>query len=104
MDTHDGARIDVIFGLSPFEEDAIKRAIKIPVAGVPVNFCTPEDLILSKMISDREKDLHDAHQIILRQDGKLDLAYLEPRLKQFSQELKQPAILERWNRWREALV
>jgi len=102
LDSKAGVRIDLIFGVSPFEETAIKRAVQIPVAGMPVNFCTPEDLILSKMISDREKDLNDAREIILRQHGKLDLAYLEPCLKELAQGLRKPAIWDRWQTWKEA--
>src|SRR5437867_1829187 len=57
VETARGARIDIIFGLLPFERAAIDRAIEVPMAGVRARVCTAEDLILMKIISDRERDV-----------------------------------------------
>ena len=46
LESDQGVRIDVIFGLLPFEREAIERAVPIAMAGAQVKFCTAEDLVL----------------------------------------------------------
>lgn len=99
LENKDGVRIDVIFGLLSFEQDAIARAVTLHVAGVPVRFCTAEDLILMKIVSDRERDLSDARAIIGRRSAELDRDYLEPRIRELSVVLERPDIEERWRAW-----
>ncbi len=41
------------------EETAIRRARLMSVAGERVRVCTPEDLIVLKIVSDRARDLED---------------------------------------------
>ena len=96
------ARIDVIFGMLPFEEEAIQRAVTMTIAGVGVRFCTAEDLILHKIVSDRERDLSDAAGIVRTRLPQLDLAYLEPRIATFARDLDRPEIQERWASWKRA--
>jgi hypothetical protein len=99
--TQDNTRIDLLFGMLPFEETAISRAIEKDIQGTSVRFCTAEDLILHKIISDREKDLRDAENIIARQKNKLDIAYLEPRIKELAEFLEKPEILQKWHAWKK---
>ncbi|MBN1595801.1 hypothetical protein JW933_07740 [candidate division FCPU426 bacterium] len=98
LQTPENICIDMIFAILPYEKKAIQRAVQKEVSGKPVYFCTAEDLILYKIISDRPKDLDDARQITRRQKGKLDSAYLEPLLKELSIALAKPGI---WNNWLE---
>jgi hypothetical protein len=98
--TRDGVRVDLILGLLSFEEEAIRRARPVPVAGRAIRFCTPEDLILHKIISSRERDLADARAVALRRGASLDLAYLEPRVAELAALLEQPEIADRWQAWK----
>ncbi len=101
--TDHGIRIDMIFGLLPFEQEAIARGVTREIAGHAVRYCTAEDLILHKILSERPRDLEDARGVTLRQGASLDLAYLEPRIQELARELDEPGILERWDGWlREA--
>ena len=95
-----GVRIDIVFGMLPFEEQAIRRAVTIPVAGAPVRFCTAEDLILHKVVSDREQDLADVRGILRRQLPRLDLAYLEPRIAELARLLDRPEIQSSFSAWK----
>lgn len=99
--TQANTRIDLLFGMLPFEETAISRAIEKNVQGTPVHFCTAEDLIIHKIISEREKDLHDAEKIIARQKNKLDMGYLEPRIEELAGILEKPDILKKWEAWKK---
>ena len=96
-----GERIDVVFGMLPFEEEAIRRAVTVRVAGADVRFCTAEDLVLHKIVSERERDLNDARAITRRRLAQLDLAYLEPRIEELSQGLERPEITARWQAWKQ---
>jgi hypothetical protein len=101
LDSEDGVPIDVVFGTLPFEQQAIARSVEVPVAGTPVRFCTPEDLILHKIVSGRERDLQDVRGIVLRRLKVLDLAYLEPRIRELSDALEGPELWHSWSRWKK---
>jgi hypothetical protein len=103
LESRAGIRIDLIFGLLPFERDAIERAKPVPVADQEIRFCTPEDLILLKIISKRDRDLTDVQGILRRRFPELDLEYLEPRIEELSTLLSRPEILQNWSRWKAGL-
>lgn len=94
-----GVRIDLIHGLLPFEREAIDRAIAMTIGDASVRFCTPEDLVLMKIVSDRERDIEDARAVVRRRRRDLDVAYLEPRILELATLLERPDIRERWERW-----
>jgi hypothetical protein len=100
LETPEGVRADVIFGMLPFEEAAIARAVRREVAGRSIAFCTAEDLVLMKVLSDRPQDVADAEGIVRARGNELDLDYLVPRLEELAAQLERPEILERWRRWR----
>ncbi len=94
-------RIDIIFGALPFEKDAIDRAVEVKVGDTSIKFCTAEDLILLKILSERSKDLEDVRGILRFQREKLDFTYLEPRIEELSDLLDRPGIRQEWGQWKE---
>jgi len=94
-------RIDLIFGSLPFEENAIKRAVKVQIGNTAINFCTAEDLILLKIISDRDKDTEDVRGILQFQKKNLDYDYLEPRITELADFLDKPDIKRQWEKWKK---
>ena len=103
LESRSGVRVDLIFGLLPFEREALERATLVHVAGEDVHFCTPEDLILLKIISRRAQDQTDVQGILQRRYSELDFAYLEPRIEELSELLSRPQIVHRWSRWKAEL-
>lgn len=99
LETRAGVRIDLIFGMLPFEREAICRGVSRSVAGRLVRFCTAEDLVLHKIISDRDQDLRDVRAILRRRGPKLDRDYLEPRIQELSDALERPDIWSNYERW-----
>lgn len=95
-----GVRLDIVFARLPFEEEVLARAVAIDVGAATVRFCSAEDLILMKIVSDRPRDRDDAHGVTLRRFRHLDMAYLEPRIGELATLLEQPAITERWAAWK----
>lgn len=103
LESRAGVRVDLIFGLLPFEREAVARARSVAVAGGQIRFCTPEDLILLKIISRREKDQADVQGVLRRRFTELDLDYLEPRIEELSELLSRPEIWQNWSRWKAEL-
>ena len=101
LESEDRVRIDLIFGMLPYEQEAIKRAVELNVAGSPVRFCTPEDLILHKIVSERERDLTDARGVTRRRIESLDLTYLDLRIRELAETLERPGIWNSWEKWKK---
>ena len=75
------------------------EGVERSVAGKAIRFCTAEDLILYKIISDRERDLRDVEGIMRRRGPELDRAYLDPRVQELADILEQPDIMSRYQDW-----
>ncbi|HEA65725.1 MAG TPA: hypothetical protein ENI07_02725 [Desulfobacterales bacterium] len=101
LQTKNGVRLDIIFGSLPYEQEAIQRSIDVDISGTPVRFCTPEDLILHKIISTREKDLDDIIGLLNRRLSLLDLKYLEPRIRELVKITENPDTWKRWLEWKK---
>ena len=100
LQTEEGVRIDLIFGTLPYEQKAIARAVALSIADYPVRFCTPEDLILHKIVSERERDLADAQGVALRRIQSLDITYLDSCVRELADSLGRSEILSNWERWK----
>ena len=100
LESRSKVRVDLIFGLLPFEREAVARAKPVPVARTEIRFCTPEDLILLKIISKRDRDRADVRGIVSRRLSELDLDYLEPRIEELSELLSRPEIVRDWSKWK----
>lgn len=92
--------IDIIFGALPFEKAAIDRAVAVDVGDARIKFCTAEDLVLLKIISERPQDLEDVRSILQFQKNNLDSDYLEPRVASLSDLLDRPDIMRNYRKWK----
>lgn len=70
-------RIDLIFAGLPYEETALGRAKEVEIQGIGVRICSPEDLIIHKIISERPRDREDVEGIFRQQGPNLDFVYLD---------------------------
>jgi hypothetical protein len=93
-------RIDMIFGLLPFEQQAIERAHSIEMAGTRIPVISAEDLILMKIVSTRPRDLGDIESIVDARAAVLDLHYLTPRIEALADSLPELGVRERWQQLR----
>lgn len=92
--TRTGVDVDLILAALPYESAAIRRAHAIPVGKRTVRICSPEDLIIHKLASERTQDLADVEGVVTRQAGRLDLDYLRPRVRELARGLERPEIEE----------
>jgi len=89
-----GTRIDILLAEVEFDLESIRRSKEVVVhPGVVVSVCSPEDLIIYKLISTRLQDHVDAATVIRRQDKSLDNEYIIRWLEQFEQALDDSTIV-----------
>jgi hypothetical protein len=79
-----GIRVDFIFSTTPYETQAIARAVRVKVGDVDVPFATAEDLIIHKLFAGRARDVEDAVGIVHRKGTGLDWAYIERWAREFA--------------------
>ena len=83
-DIDTGIRVDFIFSKTPYERQAIERAVIVELGGEPVPFASAEDLVIHKLFAGRARDLEDVATVIRRQRTKIDWAYLEQWAQEFA--------------------
>jgi hypothetical protein len=87
-----GVKVDLLLSRHPYARSAIERAVTIKVRRKQVKFCTPEDLVLHKIISERERDRSDVEYILRRRRKTLDREYLDVRVHELAVMLDRPEI------------
>ena len=75
-------RVDLIFSFTPYESEAIRRAVGISFGGTTVRFATAEDLIIHKLVAGRPRDFEDVRGVLARHPS-LDDAYLTKWMSAF---------------------
>jgi predicted nucleotidyltransferase len=85
--------VDFLLALPGYEQLIIERAKQCDLEGFRAWVCSPEDLIIQKMITGRGKDRPDIEALLIEQHGTLDEAYIEDWLAQFSEALDNPGLL-----------
>jgi hypothetical protein len=96
-----GTRADVIFAGLPFEEAAIGRARPERLGQVEVRVCTPEDLVVHKIVSERPRDREDVAGILERSGARMDLERLDRLVESLAEELEHPDMLAFWRGLRQ---
>lgn len=93
-----GVALDIALGGLPFEEEACERATSFEfLPGVSLLTCSAEDLIIMKAFANRPKDWSDLKSVILKQQGKVDKAYILERLTPLAEIKAAPEILVKIN-------
>ncbi len=97
-----GTRFDLLLADVIYDEEAIRRAKELTLQpGVVAMVCSPEDLIVYKLISTRERDHRDAESVIRRQGDKLDDEYVLSWLREFEQALDDSTLVMTYSHMRE---
>jgi hypothetical protein len=83
----DSVPVDLVFAAVPYEEEAIRRARVISIGGKEARVCSPEDLILHKIVSTRPRDREDIEGVFQYRHSELDYVYLDPRIEELASAL-----------------
>lgn len=92
-----GISIDLSCAALEFEREMIERAITLDLGGVKLKVPTPEDLLITKAVAHRPKDLIDIESII-ETHPQLDVRRVERWAQEFSDALEMPEIMESLDR------
>jgi hypothetical protein len=90
-DVDSGIRIDLMFSFSNYEQEAIARAVEIPIGSASVRFASVEDLVIHKIVAGRPRDIEDA-RIVVQKNPTLDRDYVRGWLRQFEDATGQMLI------------
>ena len=97
--THEptGMEIDLSLGALPFEREMIDRAQTIVIGSLRARVATPEDLMITKAVASRPKDLADI-ELILEVHSDLNLQRVRHWVHEFALVLEMPEIEENLER------
>jgi len=88
LDPASSIRIDFIFSVSEYEQQAMGRVRRIGIGKADVRFAAAEDVIVHKIVAGRPRDLEDVRSILLKNPG-LDREYIRHWLSEFDRSLAQ---------------
>jgi hypothetical protein len=96
-----GTRLDLLLSDVSFDAEAVRRARDVTLRpGWVASVCSPEDLIVYKLISIRQRDHDDAESVVRRQGEALDDEYVLTWLRRFEQALDDSTLVATYRRMR----
>jgi hypothetical protein len=96
-----GTRLDLLLADTPYDVVAVQRGRDVELQpGMTVRLCSPEDLVIYKLISTRPRDHEDAQSVIRRQGSNLDDDYVLDWLRQFEQALDDSTLVAEYQHLR----
>ncbi|MBP1732453.1 MAG: hypothetical protein H6Q55_2882 [Deltaproteobacteria bacterium] len=92
-DVFSNLRVDLIFSFTPYEAEAIRRAVPVVLDGVSVHFASAEDLIIHKLVAGRPRDIEDVAGVLARKPS-LDEKYVTKWLTSFRDVVNKDLVSE----------
>jgi hypothetical protein len=84
-----GLALDVVLGGPGLEEEFLRTARQVDIGGVTVPVIGPEELIVTKVLASRSKDLDDVRGILVAQAEALDLQRIRDLLRAIESAIDQ---------------
>lgn len=93
-----GMPIDMVIASTALQAEFMARRKQMDIQGVHVSLISPEDLVVTKVLAGRRKDLADIRGILDVQRTTLDMHYIRRLLSELSSALSDPRLLSRFER------
>ena len=90
--------LDIVLAGPGIDQDFLERAQRVDVGGVSVPILCVEDLLATKVLAGREKDLEDVRGILAERRDRIDLARARAVLRELDRALGRPELLESFDR------
>ena len=84
-----GMPLDVVLAGPGLEEQFLHRAVVVALDDFAVPVISPEDLVVTKLLAGREKDVEDIRGVLRVRAGRLDLDYIRRTLTMVEDALGQ---------------
>lgn len=101
-----GLGLDLVLGGPGLEQLFLDHTVPVDVAGTTVPFISPEDLIVTKLLAGREKDIDDVRGVLAERGSALDVSRIRTTLRMLEDALGQsdltPALDRELDRWRRS--
>lgn len=81
--------LDVVLSVSGLEDEFLRRAVSLDVDGLEVRVISAEDLVITKILAGRPKDVEDARLILKRKRSSLDHVRIRGVLSELEEALDQ---------------
>lgn len=88
-----GMPLDVVIAGPGLEEEFLGRAISVDIRGTSVPVISPEDLIVTKILAGRPKDIEDIRGVIHERRPSLDVRRIRELLKLLEEALGRGDLL-----------
>jgi predicted nucleotidyltransferase len=85
--------LDVVLAGPGLEEDFMRRAIAVDLEGARIPVISPEDLIVTKVLAGRSKDIEDIRSVIHQRRTSLDMERIREILRLLERILGQGDLL-----------
>ena len=96
-------QLDLVLAGPGLEEGFLERAVQVDVGGVAVPVISPEDLVVTKILAGRPKDLEDVRGILAERSSRLDAGAIRAALRLLEEALGQSDLLPAFEaEWRLA--
>jgi hypothetical protein len=109
MHASSGLAADLVLAGPGLEDDFLARAVRVDVGGATVPVISAEDLIVTKILAGRPKDIEDIRGVLAERGAQLDMGRVRTVLGMLEQALGQSDLaplfegeLARWQRTRPA--
>jgi hypothetical protein len=101
-----GLALDLVLSGPGLEDLFLERAIAVDVSGTAVPFISPEDLIVTKVLAGRPKDIDDIRGVLAERGALLKVGQIRDTLALLEDALGQsdlrPVFETEFERWRSA--
>lgn len=87
--TDSGIPLDVVLAGPGLEEEFLERARPVDLGGVVIPVISPEDLIVTKVLAGRPRDIEDIRGILRERHEELDLSHIRRLLRLLQEALGQ---------------
>jgi hypothetical protein len=91
-----GMPLDLVVAAPGLEDQFIERAKRVDLGGVRVPILSAEDVVVTKLLAGRPRDLLDVREVLAAQGSALDVRYVRKVLRQLDQALEDVDLAARF--------
>lgn len=88
-----GLQLDLVLAGPGLEEAFLERAVLVDIGGVAIPVIAPEDLVVTKVLAGRPKDLEDVRGLLAERRDRLDADAIRATLRLLEEALGQSDLL-----------